>query len=77
MCVCVCFGCFRPSLAGLFRSGTRDPEGEDIDLLAESDLYRCMLHVALRYKPPRPSLRVRFGLRSAKDSRTSAQRESR
>ncbi|CAE7367788.1 qtrt1, partial [Symbiodinium sp. CCMP2592] len=26
-------------LQGLFRSGTRDPEGEDIDLLAESDLY--------------------------------------
>ncbi|CAE7304781.1 DNAJB11, partial [Symbiodinium sp. CCMP2592] len=27
---------------GLFRSGTRDPEGEDIDLLAESDLYRIL-----------------------------------
>eukprot|EP00439_Symbiodinium_sp_Y106_P083047 s653_g22.t2 len=29
-------------LQGLFRSGTRDPEGEDIDLLAESDLYRIL-----------------------------------
>ena len=28
------------SSPGLFRSGGRDPEGEDIDLLAESDLYR-------------------------------------
>ncbi|CAE7650709.1 iksA [Symbiodinium pilosum] len=29
-------------LQGLFRSGGRDPEGEDIDLLAESDLYRIL-----------------------------------
>ncbi|CAE7529603.1 iksA [Symbiodinium natans] len=29
-------------LQGLFRSGSRDPEGEDIDLLAESDLYRIL-----------------------------------
>ena len=46
--VCRCVKCVSSHLfciplllcRGLFRSGSRDPEGEDIDLLAESDLYR-------------------------------------
>ena len=29
-----------PGRPGLFRSGGRDTEGEDIDLLSETDLYR-------------------------------------